>query len=180
MHFLDAWTELSPANLLRLAVPVGCLGVAVFVPGRFASRLSALALALATQLLTEHGDSLLLRLGWSLLWLVVAWQSGRSLAPARQPHATRLGGLEAGTVGLMLAPALLVLMVSVVARLDLPPEAGRRASYGLLLVTLGVLHLMLRRHALRATVGLAALGFGVQVLESAARAASSDLSAPLM
>jgi hypothetical protein len=172
MHFLDAWTGLSPADLIRFALPVGCLAVAAFVPGRLAARLSAVGLALSMLLLPELGGTPALTFGWVVLWLLVAWQAGRSLAPARQPQETRLGGLEAATVALMLAPALLVLMVSVVARLDLPPEAGRRASYGLLLITLGVLHLMLRRHALRATVAFAALGLGVQLLEGTARASA--------
>ena len=37
MHFLDAWTALSPAGLLRFALPLACLLIAVFLPGRIAA-----------------------------------------------------------------------------------------------------------------------------------------------
>jgi len=43
-------------------------------------------------------------------------------------------------------------------------------AYGLLLIDLGLLHLMLRRHALRAAVAFGSLGLGVQVLDGMARA----------
>ena len=58
-----------------------------------------------------------------------------------------------------------------VARQDLSPEDARRASYGALVMVVGIIHLMLRRHARRAGVAFASLGLGLQVLEGAARSA---------
>jgi hypothetical protein len=78
--------------------------------------------------------------------------------------------MEPGTVGLLIGIALLALLLAAVARQDLAPEETRRVAYGLLLIDLGLLHLMLRRHALRAAVAFGALGLGVQVLDGMARA----------
>src|SRR5205085_10988908 len=75
-------------------------------------------------------------------------------------------------VGLMLGVALLALVAAAVARQDLTPVETRSASWGLLLLSLGLLHLMLRRDALRAMLAFGALGLGVQVLDRSARAAS--------
>ena len=72
---------------------------------------------------------------------------------------------------------VLGLLIAAVARQDLSPEDGRRASYGLLLLGLGLLHLMLRRHVRRAIVGFGALGLGFQVLDGAARGAQVALGA---
>jgi hypothetical protein len=59
--------------------------------------------------------------------------------------------------------------VAGVARLDLESELTRRSSYGVLLVSLGFLHLMLRRHAARAAAAFAAMGLGLQVLQGVVR-----------
>ena len=45
-------------------------------------------------------------------------------------------------------------------------------------MSLGLLHLMLRRHALRAAVAFGALGLGVQVLDGMARRGEVGLGAP--
>jgi lipopolysaccharide export LptBFGC system permease protein LptF len=49
---------------------------------------------------------------------------------------------------------------------------------GLLLIGLGVLHLMLRRHVRRAAIAFAAMGLGLQVLDGVARSAQIAGSAP--
>jgi hypothetical protein len=79
-------------------------------------------------------------------------------------------------VALMLGLALLALLVAAVARQDMSPEDGRRASYGTAMLGLGLLHLMMRRHLRRALVGFAALGLGLQVLDGAARGAQLQTS----
>jgi hypothetical protein len=120
--------------------------------------------------LGEAGPRWPIGVAWTLLWAGVAWRAGAGGRAVRNPVAARPGGVESGTVGLLLGLVLLALLVAAVARQDLSPEDGRRASYGLLVMCLGLLHLMLRRDALRATVAFAALGLGLQVLEAAARA----------
>ncbi len=170
MHFLDAWTGLPLLDLARLAPPVVLLLTAVFVPGHATARLSALGIAVAVPFLPEVTPLAVLRGLWVLLWLAVAWQAGRPTDLPRGPASARPGGLESGTIGLLLTPLLLVVLVGAVARLDLSADATRRASYGASLLCLGLLHLMLRRHALRSAIAFAALGLGLQVLEGAARA----------
>lgn len=166
MHFLDAWLTLAPLDLARLAAPVAFLVLAVFMPGRVAARLSALGVAAALPFLRELGAPSAVVAGWVLLWLGIAWQAGLPPAGSRRSGA-RLHGLESGTIGLLLGPALLVLIVAAVARLDVDVEAARRTSYGALLVCLGLLHLMLRRHVVRAATAFAAMGLGLQVLDGA-------------
>ncbi|MBI5710465.1 MAG: hypothetical protein HZC42_09210 [Candidatus Eisenbacteria bacterium] len=170
MHFLDAWTGLPLLDLARLAPPVAFLLLAALVPGHATARFAALGIAVAVPFLPEVSPLAALRAAWALLWLAVAWQAGRGTDRARSPAPARFGGLESGTIGLLLAPLLLVVLVGAVARLDLPADATRRASYGASLLCLGLLHLMLRRHALRSAIAFAALGLGLQVLEGAARA----------
>ena len=64
------------------------------------------------------------------------------------------------------------------ARLDLDGELTRRASGGVLLVALGLVHLMLRRHAVRAAAAFAAMGLGLQLLDGAVRAVVVGGAAP--
>jgi hypothetical protein len=90
----------------------------------------------------------------------------------------RLGGLESGTVGLLIGPALLALLLAGVARLDLDASLTRQCSFGMLLVSLGFLHLMLRRHAVRAATAFAAMGLGLQVLQDAVRTVATTGGAP--
>ncbi len=177
MHFLDAWVSLPPLALLRLAAPVAFMVLAIFMPGRAAARLTALGVAATLPFLRELGAAPAVTAGWVLLWLAIAWQAGIR-SPARS--SARLHGLESGTIGLLLGPALLVLLVAAVARLDVDPDTARRASYGMLLVCLGLVHLMLRRHAVRAATAFASMGLGLQVLDGAARdaAAGGGLPAP--
>jgi hypothetical protein len=171
MHFLNAWKDLAPRELLRLSLPVLVLVVALFLPGRRVARVAALLVALAALSLHELGPLWPLRAAWAGLWIIVAWRLGEPDSK-RERAMGRPGGIESGTVGLMLGVALLVLLIAAVARQDLSPVDARSVSYGLVVLCLGLLHLMLRRDALRAMVAFGALGVGLQVLDRAARAAS--------
>jgi hypothetical protein len=156
---------------------VGLLLVAVLVPGRGPASAAALCVAGTIPFLPELGLGRWGTVGWVLLWLAVAWLASQP-SPGTRVRA-RLGGLESGGVGLLLAPALLALLLAAVARLDLAPEPTRRASWGALVLTLGFLHLMLRRHAVRAATAFAALGLGAQALETVARGvAGGELPGP--
>jgi len=170
LHFVDAWVSLPPLDLIRLLLPAGFLVLAVFLPGRGPARLTALGVALCLPLVRELQVPPRLLAAWVALWIAIAWQAGRVTSGARRSLTTRLAGMEPGSVGLLLGLVLLVLLLAAVARQDLAPEETRRAAFGLLLIDLGLLHLMLRRHALRATVAFGALGLGVQVLDGMARA----------
>lgn len=177
MHFLDAWLGLPPAHLLRSALPAGLVALAVLVPGRQPARLAALGVAATLPFLPELSVSRWLLAGWVALWLVIAWQAGLPGSRATRTGA-RLGGLESGTIGLVLGLALLALVGAAVARLDLGGELTRRASGGVLLVALGLVHLMLRRHAVRAAAAFAAMGLGLQLLDGAVRAVVVGGAAP--
>lgn len=168
MRFLTAWTELGTGALILILLAPALLGLAAFLPGRAIARLTAAGVALGVLALGGVGIDAALRLGWSILWGVVAWRAGRP-RPAGPGQARRPGGAESGMIGLLLALALLALLVAAVARHDLDADAARRASYGLALLVLGLLHLMLRRDALRALLAFGALGLGLEVLEGAAR-----------
>jgi hypothetical protein len=169
VHFLDAWLGLPPAHLLCSVLPAGLIALAVLVPGRLVARLAALGMAVALPFLPELVAPVWVTAGWVALWLVIAWQAG---LPARRAARTgaRLGGLESGTIGLALGIALLVLVGAGVARLGLDGDLARRVSAGILLAVLGLLHLMLRRHAVRAAAAFAAMGLGLQLLDGAVRA----------
>jgi hypothetical protein len=67
--------------------------------------------------------------------------------------------------------AMLALLLAAVWRQTFEPDDARRASLGALLVGLGLLHLMIRRHVRRAAVAVGALGVGLELLTAAARAA---------
>ena len=177
MHFLDAWSELSPFDLARLLVPMGCLAAATFLPGGRIARIVSVGIAAAVPFLRELSVSAWVVAGWTALWLVVAWRTGNADEAARRPLAATRNVLESGTVALLLGLVLLALLVAAVARQDMSPEDGRRASYGIALLGLGLLHLMIRRHLRRALVGFAALGLGLQVLDGAARGAQLQTSA---
>ncbi|OGF17984.1 MAG: hypothetical protein A2W00_02355 [Candidatus Eisenbacteria bacterium RBG_16_71_46] len=170
MHFLDSWTELSPLDLGRLLLPAACVALCILLPGRRVARIAAAGVALSVLLLREIGAWPLIA-AWSAVWALVAWRAGAATSRTGPASTTRVGGVESGAVGLMLGVALLALLVAAVARQNLSPEDGRRASWGLLVMGLGLLHLMLRRHALRALVAFAALGLGLQMLNGVARSA---------
>ncbi len=61
-------------------------------------------------------------------------------------------------------------MLAAVWRQTFEPEDARRASLGALLVGIGLLHLMMRRHVRRAALAIGALGVGLELLTAAARA----------
>ena len=65
---------------------------------------------------------------------------------------------------LPLGLALLALMLAAVWRQAFDPDDARRASLGALLVGLGLLHLMMRRHVRRASLAVGALGVGLELL----------------
>ena len=177
MHFLDAWVALPPLDLLRFAAPAALLLVAVLVPGRVMARLATLGLAVSLPFLRESGTSAWVTTGWVLLWLAIAWRAGLPTSRTARSGA-RWGGLESGTVGLLLGAALLALLIAVVARLDLDAALTRRCSLGVLFVSLGFLHLMLRRHAVRAATAFAAMGLGLQLLQAAVRTVVTTGGAP--
>ncbi len=168
MHFLDAWVALPPLDLLRLAAPAALLLIAVLVPGRVTARLATLGLAVSLPFLRESGASAWVTAGWVLLWLAIAWQAGLPSKRTARSGA-RWGEIESGAVGLLLGSALLALLIAGVARLDLDAAPTRQCSLGVLLVSLGFLHLMLRRHAVRAATAFAAMGLGLQLLQAAVR-----------
>jgi hypothetical protein len=178
VHFLDAWAALPPLDLPRFAVPAALLLLAVLAPGRQLARLATLGLAASLPFLRALGGPAWVTAGWVLLWLVIAWQAGRPAA-GTTTHGARLGGLESGTVGLLIGPALLALLVAGVARLDLDASLTRQCSFGMLLIGLGFLHLMLRRHAVRAATAFAAMGLGLQLLQGAVRATAALPGGPL-
>ena len=177
MHFLDAWAALPPLVLLTHAVPAVLLLLAVLVPGRVTARLCALGLAASLPFLPELGAPAWVTTGWVLLWLLIVWQAGRPSSRTQRSGA-RLGGLESGTIGLLLGAALLALLLAGVARLDLDAGLTRRTSFGVLLAGLGFLHLMLRRHTVRAATAFAAMGLGIQVLQGAVCAVVTSGGAP--
>jgi hypothetical protein len=177
VHFLDAWVALPRLDLLRFGVPAALLLVAVLAPGRVLARLATLGLALSLPFLRGSGASAWITAGWVLLWLAIAWRAG---LPSRRTvrSGARLGGLESGTVGLLLGAALLALLIAGVARLDLGDAPTRQCSFGVLLVSIGFLHLMLRRHAARAATAFAAMGLGLQLLQGAVRTVVTTGGAP--
>jgi hypothetical protein len=178
VHFTDTWTELQALDLTRLLAPVALLLLTLFVPGRFVARPATVLVALAMPWLPELGPPPLVA-GWALLWLFVAWHAGAAPHGGAAGNAPRPGGgAEPGLVGFAVGLALLALLIAGIARQDLAPEDGRRASWGLLVLGLGLLHLMVRRHAQRALVGFASMGLGLQMLHGAARGAELPNTLP--
>ena len=171
MHLLDAWTTPSPLDLARLlGIPAAVLLTAL-LPGRGLARAAALACALCTTLLGELAGPWTLRAGWALLWLLVAWQVGRRDAREPRRRAARRGAFETGAVALPLGLGLLLLLLAAVTRQTFAAVDMRRASLGVLVLGVGLLHLAMQRHARRAALAVAALGLGLGLLAAAARAA---------
>jgi hypothetical protein len=171
VEFLDCWTELALPDLLRLLAPAVFLTLATLGPGVRIVRLSAIGVALTIPLVEELGVSPGYSVAWSALWLLIAWSARKQEGTARRPLAARHGVFETSAVGLLLGAILMALLIAAVARQSLSPEEARRASYGALLLMLGLLHLMLHGHVRRAGVAFGSLGLGLQVLDSAAREA---------
>jgi hypothetical protein len=170
MHLLEAWTSLGPFHLARLLALPGAMLVATLLPGRQLARASALVGAVGVLLLTEMAVPWWVRGAWCVLWLAIAWQSGLRERPDLAQAPPRRRALEAGAVALPLGLALLALMLAAVWRQAFEPDDARRASLGALLVGLGLLHLMMRRHVRRAALAVGALGVGLELLTAAARA----------
>ena len=170
MHLLEAWTSLGPFHLARLLALPGAILVATLLPGRVPARGAALVGAAAVMLLSEMTVDLWIRAAWVVAWLAIAWQAGQAERPDLLPRPARRRGFEAGAVALPLGVALLALMLAAVWRQAFQPEDARRASLGAMLVGLGLLHLMMRRHVRRAAVAMGALGVGLELLTASARA----------
>jgi hypothetical protein len=175
VHFLDAWRELGPADLLRLLAPLLLVIAAILLPGGRVVRWIAIAIAATLPGLRELGAPPLVTAAWSALWLLIAWRGCGTGEAEPAPIVGRRGVFESGTLGLAVGGALLALLIAAVARQDMSPEDSRRASCGVLLLGAGLLHLMLRRHARRATVAFGAMGLGLQILDGAARGAQVQL-----
>lgn len=174
MHFADTWSELAVLDLVRLLAPVGLLLLMLFLPGRALTRPAAVLIALAVLFVPELGPIPVVG-AWALLWIFVAWRAG---ARPGDGDVRPPGGAESGIVGMVIGVAVLALLIAGVARQDLSPEDGRRASWGLGVLGIGLLHLMVRRHAQRALVGFAAMGLGLQMLHGAARGAELASALP--
>ena len=161
MHFLDAWTRLSPLELGRFLLAPICVAIAIVLPGRRIAALASVGLAIAS-LITPDPGPLPLVVGWLLLWLALAAYLTRASSDPPPDPSVRRGGIESGAVGLLLGLAMLTLLVAALARADLDDRVSREASAGLLLITLGLIHLMLRRHVLRAALAYGAMGMGLE------------------
>ena len=172
MHFVDAWTSLPPYESLVLLLPPLLVLVTAVLPGRAVARAASLAIGLLVLVVPELGPAAL-RLAWAAVWGAVALLSA-SGGEAERRDEPRPGTLESGVVGLLLAGVLFAILVVALGREDLPAQATRRGSLGLLLMAAGLAHLMLRRDALRATTSFAALGLGLQWIERAARDAALE------
>lgn len=138
-------------------------------------------LALATALsLIGHPDLGLglLAFGWTAMWLAIAWGVGLPRGPATNELPPRPGGFESGVVGMMLTLAIVTLLVVAIGRANLSLELTRRASYAVLILGAGVLHLLLRRDMQRAMVAFGALGLGLQFLDGIARESVLPLGDP--
>jgi len=173
VHFLDAWRELSAIDLVRLLAPAALLVLATVLPGARIVRAAAIGVALFLPGLRELAVTPWIVAGWIALWLFIAW--GATGAGEGEPIDPARGMLETSTVSLALGLLLLLLLIVAVGRQDLSPEDGRRASFGLLVLGVGLLHLMLRRHARRAALAFGAMGLGLQVLDGAARGAQVQI-----
>lgn len=169
MHFLDAWIHLAPSDLARLILAPASLALAIVLPGRRPSAAACFGLA-AAALITPGAEGWLHRAAWALLWLWLASAILRASPDPPSDPTVRRGGVESGAVGLLLGFALMLLLIAAVARQNLDEAPARDSSYALFLITLGLLHLMLRRHVLRAAVAVGAMGLGLDHLVRAAEA----------
>jgi len=167
VHFLDAWTSLSFLDQLRLLAPAVVIGLATVLPGRRLAALLALALAISVPASGAIHGGWVLRAGWGLLWLTVAAVLYRAARAGMRRPAERAGGFESTLAGLMLGAPFLALLVLAIARQNLPLAPTRAATLGTLYLSLGLIHLMVRRHVLRSALGWGFVGVGLQVLEGA-------------
>jgi hypothetical protein len=184
MHFVDAWLELGALDLLRLVATLSLFAVPVFLPGARATSLAAPRRRPVSIVALWGSAPPLVIAGCCALWLALGWRLVRTPGGLR-PAAERAAGLESGVIGLALGASLVALLLAAIAREDLAPAPTRQTSYALGIMGMGLLHLMLRRHAARAAFGIAALGLGLQLLSAAAREAevplpSHGLATPLL
>jgi len=168
MRFLEAWLALAPAEWLRLLGPALALLVPLILPGRTLLALAAIAMAVAVAPNLGPPRPVALAAGWSGLWLMTAWVVAHRTGGTPR---LRAAAFEAAAVGFALGGGVLLLLIIAVVAESYPPPAAQAASSAIAVLVLGLLHLLLRRHIARAAVGLAALGYAVQLLEDAARAA---------
>jgi hypothetical protein len=171
MHLLEAWTSLGALHLLRLLLLPVALLAATLLPGHGVARFAALAGALGVLLLGEMTVPVWVRLAWCALWLALAWRLGRPDPEGLQPPPPRGRAFEAGALALPLGGGLIVLLLAAVWRHAFGAIDARRAAVGVLLVGVGLLHLMMRRHVRRATLAVGGLGVGLELLAASARAA---------
>jgi hypothetical protein len=106
-------------------------------------------------------------MGWAALWLVVAITLHRGARAGMRRPVERTGGFESTLTGLVLGVPFFALMAVAIARQDLPLPATHMTTAGALYVTLGLIHLMVRRHILRAALGWGFVGVGLQAFQSA-------------
>jgi len=180
MHLLAAWTTLGTIELVRLlGIPVAVL-FAALLPGRNTARAAALVVAAASALLVELSGSWMVRAGWAVLWLLVAWQAGATgdAAAGESAPPGRRGGFEAGILALPLGLGLVLLLLAATSRQPLADADARLASLGALVLGAGLIHLMFRRHVRRALVAFAALGLGLELLAAAARSVDAQHAGP--
>jgi hypothetical protein len=172
VHFLDAWLDLSGFELGRLTALIVVCAAPVFVRGAKAASLAAKILALLVPLVLLARAPIALAAGWGLLWLAagVRFQRERPVE-ADTPGAA---GFESAAVALGLGLALVALLIAGVARQNLSAHATRITATAVTLLGLGIMHLMLRRHAARAAFGVATMGLGLELLDLAARGAELD------
>jgi hypothetical protein len=178
VQFLDAWTTLAPLDLLRLLAAPAFLLLAALIPGRAMARIASIGIAATLPYLRELELSIPLFAGWLALWLVIAVLAGRADPAPVTGGVERPGGLEPGSVGLLVGGALLVVLLAAVTRQDLEPEPTRRATLAVMMVALGLVHLMVRRQIHRAAVAFGAFGLGLELLEALARSREVVTRAP--
>lgn len=178
MHFLDAWTSLGFVGQVRLVAPAIVIALAIVLPGRRIAGFLALALALTCPLSGVIAGGLPIAIGWGALWLAVtALMLRAARAGMRRPAESR-GGFESTLAGLMLGVPLFALLAVAIARQDLPLPATRATTAGALYLSLGLIHLMVRRHVLRSALGWGMAGFGLQALLGASSIAMPAAVAP--
>jgi hypothetical protein len=164
MRFLESWTVLPLLDLIRLTLPVAGTLLMVILPGRRAAGVAAALVTIGVALTPDLIPSFWLQIAWVGLWLALtALTFG-----GQSPKVRRLGFFESSVIGMILGVGLLVLLLAAIERQALPHDEARRATIGLTLLALGLLHLMMRRHTVRAGLAFAALGLGLQVIEVAA------------
>jgi hypothetical protein len=173
VHFLDAWTELTLAESVALGGP---------------ALLALLALALNDLRWAGWAVGLaplpvLVRPGvWSdpyaWLWALAGVGIGVRVAqsPREAPGRPRArAGVEMALLATLLVGASGVALLFALAQQPFAPDDVRDATLGIVLVALGLMHLLLRRHLARGALGFFTVGAGLAIL---GRVANGALPAP--